>query len=129
MSIRYLSRRIVMPQDLNPAMRLFGGRALAWIDEEAAIFALCQLKGLRLVTKFMSEVNFVASARHGDVVEFGLQVVACGRTSLTVRCVMRNKDTQNTIVEVDRIVFVAVDEEDRPVPHGKTLEELEQNHN
>ncbi len=42
--MRFLSRRLVMPNDLNYANSLFGGRALEWIDEEAAIWAICQLE-------------------------------------------------------------------------------------
>ena len=41
--MHFLSRRLVMPNDLNYANSLFGGRALEWIDEEAAIYAICQL--------------------------------------------------------------------------------------
>lgn len=41
--------------------KLFGGKALAWIDEEAAIFAFCQLKSKNLVTAAMTEINFTGS--------------------------------------------------------------------
>ena len=32
------TRRWVKPQDLNPSGTLFGGRMLAWIDEEIGIY-------------------------------------------------------------------------------------------
>ena len=41
--MRFYSRKIVKPQDLNPNGTLFGGAVLSWIDEEAAIYVLCQL--------------------------------------------------------------------------------------
>ena len=123
--MRFTSRRIVMPYDLNAAGTLFGGRALAWIDEEAAIFAMCQLGSKHLVTKHMGEILFQSPAMNGDIIEFGVETTAVGRTSITVRCLMRNKDTKKDICLADEIVFVQIDPTTRlPHPHGKTLETL-----
>lgn len=124
--MRFLSRRLVMPNDLNYAQSLFGGRALAWIDEEAAIYAICQLETNCLVTKHIGEISFESPATQGDIVEFGLATKKVGKTSITVTCLVRNKATKKTICLADDIVFVRVDPSTRlPVPHGKTLEELE----
>ncbi|MDN4500779.1 hotdog domain-containing protein [Alteromonadaceae bacterium BrNp21-10] len=123
--MRFLSRRLVMPNDLNYANALFGGRALEWIDEEAAIYAICQLESNFLVTKHIGEINFESPAVQGDVVEFGLTTKKVGRTSITVSCLVRNKITKKTICFADDIVFVRVDPNTRlPVPHGKTMDEL-----
>lgn len=62
--MKFHSRKWVKPEDLNANGTLFGGRLLAWIDEEAAIYAMCQLKAKTIVTKFMSEINFVSAAKH-----------------------------------------------------------------
>lgn len=62
----------------------------------------------------------------GDIVEFGFEVVDIGRTSLTVHCEMRNKQTWELIVRVDRIVFVALDAEGQPTPHKKAGMSVEQ---
>ncbi|MFM2129101.1 MAG: hypothetical protein RL477_647 [Pseudomonadota bacterium] len=115
--MEFRTRKLVKPQDLNPHGTLFGGRALEWIDEEAAIFASCQLGTNSIVTKLMSTVNFVSSARSGDIVEIGCEVVGVGRTSITIHCEVRNKETGAMITEVDKIVFVQVDAEGRPTPH------------
>lgn len=123
--MRFLSRRLVMPNDLNYANSLFGGRALEWIDEEAAIWAICQLETNCLVTKHIGEISFESPALQGDIVEFGLETKAVGRTSITVSCLVRNKATKKTICFADDIVFVKVDPETRlPTSHGKTLEVL-----
>lgn len=122
----YHTRKIVKPSDLNPHGTLFGGRVLEWIDEEAAIFAACQIGTAQLVTKLMTEVNFVSSARSGDIIEIGCEVLAFGRTSITVHCVVRNKETGQTITEVDKIVFVRVDDQGRPTPHAMFLKKQEQ---
>ena len=123
--MRFLSRRLVMPNDLNYANSLFGGRALEWIDEEAAIYAICQLETNCLVTKHIGEISFESAAMQGDVVEFGLATKKVGSSSITVTCLVRNKATKKTICLADDIVFVKVDPVSRkPVPHGKTLEQL-----
>ncbi|WP_206484385.1 hotdog domain-containing protein [Thalassotalea sp. G2M2-11] len=123
--MRFLSRRLVMPNDLNYAHSLFGGRALQWIDEEAATYVICQLETNCLVTKHIGEISFEAPAMQGDIVEFGLETKEVGRTSITVSCLVRNKVTKKTICFADDIVFVKVDPETRQaVPHGKTKESL-----
>lgn len=111
---------MVAARDLNSNGRLFGGRVLAWIDEESFIFAACQLDSTSVVTRSMSAVEFVASARQGDLVEIGTEVVGFGRTSITVRCEVRNRRTQQAITTVERIVFVRTDEHGLPVEHGRT---------
>lgn len=118
--MKYRSRKMVKGEDLNGAGNLFGGKALAWIDEEAAIFAFCQLKSHNLVTKAMSSIDFNAPAKMGDIIEIGCAVVRLGRTSITVKCSMRNKTTQHEIVTVEEIVFVNIDAEGHPLPHGIT---------
>lgn len=123
--MRFLSRRLVMPSDLNYANSLFGGRVLEWIDEEAAIFAICQLETHSLVTKHIGEINFESPALKGDIVEFGLSVKHVGNTSITLTCLVRNKATKKTICLADDIVFVTIDPETRsPVAHGKNKEAL-----
>lgn len=118
--MRYRSRKLVMPGHLNGANTLFGGQALAWIDEEAAIFAACQVGTTNLVTKFISAIDFRAPARQGDLVEIGADIVSFGRTSVTVSCSLRNKTTKEEILRVEKIVFVVLDDNGNPAPHGAT---------
>ncbi|HEX6982582.1 MAG TPA: hotdog domain-containing protein, partial [Balneolaceae bacterium] len=108
------------PHDLNAGGTLFGGSVLSWIDEEAAIYAICQLGKGNIVTKFMTEINFVSSARLGDIIEIGMETVKFGRTSITVRCEVRHKFSKRVIIEIDEIVFVHLDEQGRPTPHNIT---------
>lgn len=118
--MNFYTRKLVKPEDLNSNNTLFGGSLLRWVDEESAIYAICQLDTGKCVTKFMSEINFVSSARQGDVVEIGIKATAFGRTSLTLMCEVRNKITHKTILTIDKIVYVSVDEDGHPFPHGKT---------
>jgi acyl-CoA hydrolase len=68
----------------------------------------------------MSEVNFASSAKLGDIVEIGCELVSLGNTSITISCEVRNKDTKQSIIRIDKIVFVLVDENGKPKPHGIT---------
>ncbi|MBS7333456.1 acyl-CoA thioesterase [Faecalibacter bovis] len=118
--MKFHTRKWVKPEDLNPNRSLFGGRLLAWIDEEAALYSVVQLENPHVVTKYMSEINFMASAKQGDIVEIGIDVVKFGRTSLILRCEVRNMMTRETIITVENITMVNLDEHGRPIPHGKT---------
>ena len=120
--MQFYSRRLVKYQDLSPAGRLIGGRLLEWIDEEAAIYAACKLNNKPMVTKFMSEINFVAPAKLGDVIEFGLELIAVGTSSITISCVVFKKENRRPIVAVDEIVFVCIDENGSPQNHGLTFD-------
>ena len=73
-----------------------------------------------MVTKLISEINFEASALQGDLIEMGLTATNFGRTSLTMRAVVRNMITRKRILTIERLVFVSVDEDGRPTPHGYT---------
>ncbi|MFJ4175303.1 acyl-CoA thioesterase [Microbacterium sp. NPDC089696] len=118
--LAFRSRRWVKPEDLNAHGTLFGGSLLRWIDEEAAIYAILQLGNPRAVTKFMSEIEFVSSARQGDLIELGILATGFGRTSLTMRAEVRNMVTRRRILAIERIVFVGVDGRGAPLPHGYT---------
>ncbi|GGE92694.1 Acyl-CoA hydrolase [Chishuiella changwenlii] len=118
--MKFHTRKWVKPEDLNPNKTLFGGKLLAWIDEEAALYSVVQLENSHVVTKYMSEINFMASAREGDIVEIGTEVVKFGTTSLILRCEVRNKMTHETIITVENITMVNLDENGKPKPHGKT---------
>jgi len=95
--MNFHTRKWIKPEDLNPNGTLFGGSLLRWIDEEAAIYSIVQLGNNRAVTKYIS-----------------------GRTSITLRCEVRNKITRKSILTIEKIVFVNLDEHGNPVPHGKT---------
>ena len=118
--MRFHTRKWVKPEDLNPNQTLFGGQLLAWIDEEAALYTIIQLENSKIVTKYMSEINFMASAMQGDIIEIGIQVVKFGRSSLTMKCKVRNKMTRETILTVDNIIMVNLGNDGKPKPHGKS---------
>lgn len=118
--MNFHTRKWIKPEDLNPNGTLFGGSLLRWIDEEAAIYAIIQLENPRIVTKYISEINFVSTAIQADIIELGIMATKFGRTSLTMCCEVRNKISRKSILTIDKIVFVSVDADGCPKPHGKT---------
>ncbi|MBF7092503.1 acyl-CoA thioesterase [Flavobacterium sp. LS1R47] len=118
--MKFHTRKWVKPEDLNPNGTLFGGQLLAWIDEELALYTIIQLENYRVVTKHMSEINFKSSARQGDIVEIGIDVVKFGHTSLVLKSEVRNMMTRETIITIDTITMVNLGEDGKPKAHGKT---------
>lgn len=116
--INFYTRKWVRPEDLNAHGSLFGGSLLRWIDDEAVVYAVIQLGNRRVVTKYISEIDFVSSAVLGDIIEIGLVAVAFGRTSLTMRAEVRNIITGADVLTISTMVLVSLDDESRPVRHG-----------
>ena len=117
--MRFHTRKWVKPEDLNANGTLFGGKLLAWIDEEAALYSIVQLENPKVVTKFMSEINFMSAAKQGDIVEIGLDVAHFGKSSLVLKSEVRNMMTREKIITIDNITMVNLDENGKPKPHGK----------
>jgi acyl-CoA hydrolase len=117
--MEFNSRKLIKPADLNPRETLFGGQLLAWIDEEAAIFVTEYLETPLIVTKYIDEIDFVAPAFKGDIIEIGIELVSVGNTSVTVKCVVRNLTTKNNIIEVNKLTFVRIGADGHSKPHGK----------
>jgi acyl-CoA hydrolase len=98
--MRFHTRKWIKPEDLNPNGTLFGGQLLAWIDEELALYSIIQLENQRVVTKHMSEINFTSSAKQGDIIEIGIEVVKFGK------CEVRNMMTRETIISIASTTMV-----------------------
>ena len=118
--MKFHTRKWVKPEDLNANGSLFGGKLLSWIDEEAALYTIIQFENNKVVTKYMSEINFMSSAKQGDIVEIGMEVVKFGNSSIVLKCEVRNKMTHETIITIDNITMVNLGLDGKPKPHGKT---------
>ena len=125
--MRFHTRKWIKPEDLNPNHTLFGGRLLEWIDEELALYSIVQLENPRIVTKHMSEINFRSSAKQGDIIEIGIDVVRFGNTSIVLSCQVRNMMTREIIITIDTITMVSLNENGKLKPHGKTVVEFVDN--
>lgn len=93
---------------------------MQWIDEEAVIYAIVQLNNKHVVTKYVSEINFISAPKQGDIIEIGILATDFGRTSITLKCEVRNKMTRDPILTIDKLIFVNLNESGKPAAHGKT---------
>ncbi|ARD23181.1 MULTISPECIES: hotdog domain-containing protein [Shewanella] len=116
--MEYLGRHIVKLVDLNSDKKLCSGQLMKWLNEETSLYARCEMHSKLLMPKLVSEINFMCSASLGDVVEFGMEIISLGQSSITLRCKARNQSTNAPIAVVDKVVFVNINERGLPVPHG-----------
>jgi acyl-CoA hydrolase len=75
----------------------------------------------------MSEINFTSSAKQGDIIEIGIEVVKFGTSSLTLKCEVRNMMTRETIISIASTTMVNLGEDGKPKAHGKTEIEFVKN--
>jgi len=113
-------RKMVKPEDLNPANCLFGGEIMRWLDEAAAMYAICQLKTKRMVTLKVSELLFKNPGYQGDVVEFFCKTVKVGKSSFTVGVTAKTKEIDKPSREIvtAELVFVTINEFGKPRHHN-----------
>ena len=111
--------QIVMPQHCNgyAKPRLFGGQIMAWIDVVGAVAAR-RYTQTGVTTVCIDHLTFLKPAYLNDTVVQEAVVTWTGRTSLEVRVDSYVEQLDGTRKRVNRayVVFVALDDEDRPVP-------------
>src|SRR5262245_59377505 len=112
-------RVVLMPKDTDAHAAIFGGVILSYIDLAAAIEVRRHpLKPI--VTGAMHEVVFVAPVFVGDIVSFYTRLVRIGRTSITVKVIVEaervKRPSGRVRVTEAEVVYVAVDQNRRPVP-------------
>lgn len=111
---------MVMPADLNGRHTLFGGKLVAWIDEEAYIYATCQLETCDIATVYIGDFQFHSPAACGDIIEIGVEATRFGTTSLEMKAEARNKTTKKLICSCNKLVMVTLNAAGNKIPHGKT---------
>ena len=119
MSEKTTSVQIVLPQHCNgyKKPRLFGGQVMAWIDVVGAVAARRYTK-CAVTTACVENLSFLNAAYLNDTVVQEAAVTWTGRTSLEVRVDTYVEKLDGTRDRVNRayLVFVALDEHDKPTP-------------
>ena len=109
--------QIVMPQHCNgyKKPRLFGGQIMAWIDVVGAVAAR-RYTQQAVTTVCIDNLTFLKAAYLNDTVVQEAVVTWTGRTSLEVRVdsLVERLDGSRELINRAYVVFVALDEEDRP---------------
>ncbi len=117
---RTIQTKLVLPPDTNHMGTIFGGTVLAYIDEIAAIAAMKHSKNV-VVTASIDTVNFLSSARVGDILILEGVVISTGRTSMEVfvKVECQNLETsERTITTTAILTMVAVNSDGIPIPVG-----------
>ena len=113
-------RYLVTQPDLNSHGSLHGGILMKWADESAGMHAR-KLAGGLCVTRYIDRINFVETARIGDIVKITSRLSDAGTTSLTFSSTIKNDITGKLIASIDRLVFVYVNGSHQPAAHGISL--------
>lgn len=110
--------KTVFPGRTNHHNTLFGGDALAWMDE-AAFIAATRFCRKPLVTISSDRVDFKEAIPAGTFAELVSKVVHVGNTSLKVEVQIylerMHKDDKHLAIS-GSFTFVAVDDNHRPTP-------------
>lgn len=119
-------------EDINGAGRLFGGRLLSWIDENAAMTAR-RHAGIDVTTAAMDNLVFKRGAYLNDIIVLISRVTFVGHKSLEVRVdtYLEDADGMRTPINRAYLTYVCVDSEGHtlavpydiePVTEGEKME-------
>jgi acyl-CoA hydrolase len=114
---RTIQTKLVLPPDTNHIGTIFGGTVLSNIDEIAAISAMKHSKRV-VVTASIDRVNFVSSAKVGDILYLEAAVFSTGRTSMEVYVKVECENLlkgNRTVTTTSVLTMVAIDEKGLPV--------------
>lgn len=110
----YTNRYLVTQPDLNAHGTLHGGVLMKWVDEACGMQARMLTKGV-CATRFIGEIEFVSTAKAGDILEVSFHIVRGGKTSITFKAEVINITSSNSLVALfDKVVFVAIDKDHKP---------------
>ncbi len=110
--------RLVRPNHLNSAGRLFGGMLMQWLDEAAGMVAMRHTR-TNVITASVDNLRFIHGAYNGEMIVIVGKVTFVGRTSLEVRLDTYVEHLENGMRHpINRAYFtmVALDENDKPTP-------------
>jgi acyl-CoA thioesterase YciA len=117
---RNLALRVtLLPRDTNKHGSIFGGIITSHIDMAGAVQARLSCGPYNFVTVAMDKVVFHKPVFVGDVVSFYAETIKVGRTSVTIKIEVdaTRVESQETVRVTEAVVvFVAVDEDWKPVP-------------
>ena len=119
--------RIVRPNHLNGANRLFGGILIQWLDEVAGIVA--KRHSMRnVITASIDNLHFIKGAYQNEMVVIIGKLTYVGSTSMEVRVdtYVENQSGVRTIINRAYFVMVALDENDKPVKVPQLILETEE---
>ena len=110
--------QIMLPDDANPGGNVHGGTIMKLVDTAAGVCAIRHCRS-HVVTARMDGMNFVAPVHIGDVVTLKASINQVFHTSMEVGV---RVEAENPLTGVVRhvasayLIFVAVNEQEQPIP-------------
>ena len=109
----------MLPRDTNSSGTIFGGVILSYLDQAGGVEARKHANKV-FVTVAMRGVEFIAPVFIGDLVSFYTRTLRIGRSSVTVDIIVEAARYEGggkrvRVMEAE-VVYVAVDENRRPIP-------------
>lgn len=120
--------QILMPEHINGAGRLFGGKLVEWIDVVAGVVAR-RHSGCEVTTASVDQLEFQAPAFVNDTIAMEGRITHVGRTSMEVRVDTFVESLGGERRQVNRayLVMVALDPKThKPTPVPSLLLETEE---
>ena len=120
-----INRQLCLTQHVGTKDILFGGQMLAWADIAASLWCMRLARADNLVTVHMSDMDFLAPVRVGEIVEFWGESYKIGHTSVTVKIVVHILDPLTGVTtEAFRYttVMVNIDRNSRPKPFAAEIQ-------
>ncbi|MFC7749022.1 acyl-CoA thioesterase [Paenibacillus thermoaerophilus] len=118
----------IFPTDVNNHNTLFGGKLMAYIDDIASISAAKHCRQ-SVVTASTDSVDFLQPIRPTDSVTLESFVTWTGTSSMEVFVKVMKEDLlsgERTIAATSFLTFVALGEDNRPVPVPGVIPESEE---
>ncbi|MFX0027268.1 MAG: acyl-CoA thioesterase, partial [Candidatus Hermodarchaeota archaeon] len=120
--------QVMYPEHANPAGNVHGGHILKLIDQAGAIVA-ARHTHKNVVTASVDSMSFISPAYVGNLVFAKASLNYVGRTSMEVgvrveaECL---KTGRHTHIASAYLTFVALDQEDNPIPIPQLITETEE---
>jgi acyl-CoA hydrolase len=111
-------RFLAEPSTVNFGGKVHGGTVMKWIDEAGYACATGWAKRY-CVTVYVDGIRFHRPIRIGDLVEVQARLACTGNSSMSIAVEVRSGDIKSGAMDKNTecvIVFVAVDEDGKPVP-------------
>lgn len=122
-SATYTTYRWLKAEDFTAFGHHYGGNIIKWAEEEAGLYAARQLGTFDLATVAIASVGFPAPlAKQEEILKLEIRNVSFGATSLRFAVSVSASRTQDVILDIAQITFVALNGEGRPRPHGFTAD-------
>jgi acyl-CoA hydrolase len=113
------NHKLILPEHLNQYGFLFGGHLLNWVDENAWIAASLDYPGCNFVTVGMDKVEFRKSVRQGTILNFRVNRIKKGRTSVEYQVEVFRANcpvSERELIFTTQVTFVRVDQEGNKIP-------------